>query len=103
MGRGRFGIVFRDRPGRLAVKMLDPEGLPTPDKFMAEAYGVASLRHPNLLTLLGACPEGGCLVYEVRGRGLLANGFCTSVAVLADSVYCWFPTLFQGVSGLEVV
>lgn len=32
---------------------------------------LSCLRHPNMVLLLGACPEYGCLVYEYMARGSL--------------------------------
>jgi serine/threonine protein kinase len=32
---------------------------------------LSSIRHPNMVRLLGACPEYGCLVYEYMSNGTL--------------------------------
>lgn len=32
---------------------------------------LSSMRHPNIIHLLGACPEYGCLVYEYMSKGSL--------------------------------
>lgn len=62
-GRGiTFRALIYNRP--VSVKVLDPEGLVSPSAFEREAKGLAKLRHPHLVLLLGACPQGGCLIYE---------------------------------------
>lgn len=34
---------------------------------------LSCMRHPNMVLLLGACPEYGCLVYEYMGNGSLED------------------------------
>ena len=37
---------------------------------------LSSMRHPNMVLLLGACPEYGCLVYEYMDYGSLEDRLC---------------------------
>lgn len=34
---------------------------------------LSCMRHPNMVLLLGACPEYGCLIYEYMGNGSLED------------------------------
>lgn len=43
----------------------------TDDSLQVEV--LSCIRHPNMVLLLGACPEYGCLVYEFMGRGSLED------------------------------
>ncbi|KAK9859872.1 hypothetical protein WJX84_008827 [Apatococcus fuscideae] len=62
-GRGiTFRALMSGRP--VSVKVLDPAGLASPAAFERESKTLAKLRHPYLVLLLGACPQGGCLIYE---------------------------------------
>ncbi|KAF3557611.1 hypothetical protein F2Q69_00016629 [Brassica cretica] len=38
-----------------------------------EVEVLSSIRHPNMVLLLGACPECGCLVYEFMANGSLED------------------------------
>lgn len=42
------------------------------DKFL-QVEVLSCIRHPNMVLLLGACPEYGCLVYEYMGNGSLED------------------------------
>lgn len=66
LGYGRHSVVYRGTLNGtpVAIKWLDPEAVQLGPSFQERASELASLRHPNLLPLLGACPENGCLVYE---------------------------------------
>jgi eukaryotic-like serine/threonine-protein kinase len=76
LGRGRLGVTFEARDTELgrdvAFKLIRPgpggEGLAWRD-----AEALASLTHPNLVTLfdVGRCPQGPFLVLELlQGRSL---------------------------------
>lgn len=52
--------------------MLDPKFITSLlEIFQVEILG--QLRHPNMVLLLGACPESGCLVYEYMENGSLED------------------------------
>jgi len=80
LGRGGMGTVYLAEDAALdrlvAVKVLRPEYLGSPSaeaRFAQEARAVARLRHPHVVTLLGAGEDRGVrfLVMElVPGRGL---------------------------------
>ncbi|KAK9813324.1 hypothetical protein WJX72_012535 [[Myrmecia] bisecta] len=69
IGQGKYGIVFKDKANKLAIKIMDPEGLADPATFISGVRELAGLRHPHVLQMLGACPEGGCLAYELMPNG----------------------------------
>lgn len=41
--------------------------------YMLQVEVLSCLRHPNMVLLLGACPEYGCLVYEYMANGSLED------------------------------
>lgn len=45
----------------------------TSDHKLMQVEVLSCLRHPNMVLLLGACPEYGCLVYEYMAKGSLDN------------------------------
>ncbi|KAK9810266.1 hypothetical protein WJX72_007655 [[Myrmecia] bisecta] len=71
LGTGGLGIVYRGSLAHtpVAVKILDPQGLEGAARFAAEVEVLSRMRHPHILLLLGACPESGCLVYELMQNG----------------------------------
>lgn len=45
--------------------------------FQQQVEVLSRMRHPNMVLLLGACPENGCLVYEYMENGCLEDRlFC---------------------------
>ncbi|KAL9231283.1 hypothetical protein vseg_006529 [Gypsophila vaccaria] len=78
LGRGALSYVFRGRVGLLrtvvAIKRLDKDDKETPKAFCRELMIASSLRHPNIVPLLGFCidPEEGLfLVYKYVSSGSL--------------------------------
>lgn len=75
IGEGGYGPVYKcflDHTP-VAVKVLRPDATRGREQFQREVGILCCLRHPNMVLLLGACPEYGCLVYEYMGNGSLED------------------------------
>ncbi|ONK59327.1 uncharacterized protein A4U43_C08F5300 [Asparagus officinalis] len=66
IGEGGYGPVFRACLDHtpVAIKVLRPDAAQGRKQFNQEVEVLSCIRHPNMVLLLGACPEYGCLVYE---------------------------------------
>ncbi|KAK1372382.1 U-box domain-containing protein 52-like [Heracleum sosnowskyi] len=75
IGEGGYGPVFKCRLDHtpVAVKVLRPDAAQGRAQFQQEVEILSSIRHPNMVLLLGACPEYGCLVYEYMSNGSLED------------------------------
>ncbi|MQM02990.1 hypothetical protein Taro_035765 [Colocasia esculenta] len=78
VGRGGFGVVYKGilRDGTpVAIKSLSAESKQGISEFLTEIDMVSSVRHPNLVKLIGCCIEGNnrMLVYEYLENNSLAN------------------------------
>ncbi|KAM7519654.1 hypothetical protein LguiB_018616 [Lonicera macranthoides] len=73
IGEGAYGKVYKCNLDHtpVAVKVLRPESSEKKEEFLREVEVLSQLRHPNMVLLLGACPESGCLVYEYMENGSL--------------------------------
>ncbi|KAF1872571.1 hypothetical protein Lal_00016407 [Lupinus albus] len=73
VGEGGYGPVFRCELDHtpVAIKVLKPDAAQGRSQFQQEVEVLSSMRHPNMVLLLGACPEYGCLVYEYMANGSL--------------------------------
>ncbi|KAL9163589.1 hypothetical protein ABFS82_06G050600 [Erythranthe guttata] len=73
IGMGSYGTVYKCilRHTNAAVKILHSMATSRNKQFEQELEILSTIRHPNLLTLLGACPTRGCLVYEYMENGSL--------------------------------
>ncbi|XP_030546939.1 U-box domain-containing protein 35-like [Rhodamnia argentea] len=73
IGEGGYGPVFKCYLDHtpVAVKVLRPDAAQGRSQFQQEVEVLSRIRHPNMVLLLGACPEYGCLVYEYMGNGSL--------------------------------
>nr|GMC77248.1 U-box domain-containing protein 35-like [Ipomoea batatas] len=71
IGEGGYGPVFKCYLDHtvVAVKVLRPDAAQGREQFQQEVEILSCMRHPNMVLLLGACPEYGCLVYEYMGNG----------------------------------
>ncbi|XP_043721250.1 serine/threonine-protein kinase RIPK-like [Telopea speciosissima] len=85
LGEGGFGPVHKGyidekikpglKPMRVAVKLLDLDGLQGHREWLTEVIFLGQLMHPNLVRLIGYCceEENRLLVYEYMVRGSLEN------------------------------
>ncbi|KAL2489879.1 Protein kinase protein with adenine nucleotide alpha hydrolase-like domain [Forsythia ovata] len=75
IGEGGYGPVYKCYLDHtpVAVKVLRPETTHGRSQFQQEVEILSCVRHPNMVLLLGACPEYGCLVYEYTSNGSLED------------------------------
>ncbi|CAL5204875.1 unnamed protein product [Lathyrus oleraceus] len=75
IGEGGYGPVFKGHLDHtaVAIKLLSPEASQGRKQFQQEVEVLSCIRHPNMVLLLGACPEHGCLVYEYMDHGSLED------------------------------
>ncbi|KAI3974460.1 hypothetical protein MKX01_017953 [Papaver californicum] len=73
IGEGGYGPVFKGYLDhtQVAIKILRPDAAQGRSQFQQEVEVLSCIRHPNMVLLLGACPEYGCLVYEYMANGSL--------------------------------
>ncbi|KAL8172308.1 hypothetical protein V2J09_024112 [Rumex salicifolius] len=79
IGEGGYGPVFKAHLDHtpVAIKILRPDAAQGRSQFQQEIKVLSRIRHPNMVLLLGACPEYGCLVYEYMHHGSLEDRlFC---------------------------
>ncbi|KAJ0753187.1 putative protein kinase RLK-Pelle-RLCK-IXb family [Helianthus annuus] len=75
IGEGKRGSVYKGilRHLRVAIKMLPSLGSQSDAEFEHEAEILSRVRHPNLVTLIGVCPESRSLIYEYLENGNLED------------------------------
>ncbi|XP_021864886.1 U-box domain-containing protein 35-like [Spinacia oleracea] len=75
IGEGGYGPVYRAiiQHTSVAIKVLRPNVSQGLKQFQQEIEVLGRMRHPNMVLLLGACPEYGCLVYEYMENGSLED------------------------------
>ncbi|CAH9124828.1 unnamed protein product [Cuscuta epithymum] len=75
IGEGGYGPVFKCYLDHtvVAVKVLRPDAAQGREQFQQEVEVLSCMRHPNMVLLLGACPDYGCLVYEYMANGSLED------------------------------
>ncbi|OIW14944.1 hypothetical protein TanjilG_30663 [Lupinus angustifolius] len=73
IGEGGYGPVYKGKLDHtpVAIKILSPDASQGRKQFQQEVEVLCRIRHPNMVLLLGACPEYGCLVYEHMDNGSL--------------------------------
>ncbi|XP_038717733.1 U-box domain-containing protein 35-like [Tripterygium wilfordii] len=75
IGEGGYGPVYKCYLDHtpVAVKVLRPDAAQGRSQFQQEIAVLSCIRHPNMVLLLGACPEYGILVYEYMAKGSLED------------------------------
>lgn len=73
IGEGGFGFVYKAVLDEIpvAIKVLRPDAAQGRLQFQREVEVLSNIRHPNMVLLLGICPEYGCLIYEYLSNGSL--------------------------------
>ncbi|XP_027337326.1 U-box domain-containing protein 35-like [Abrus precatorius] len=75
IGEGGYGPVFKGLLDHtvVAIKAVRPDMAHGERQFQQEVIVLSTIRHPNMVLLLGACPAFGCLVYEYMENGSLED------------------------------
>ncbi|XP_076936554.1 U-box domain-containing protein 33-like isoform X1 [Bidens hawaiensis] len=75
IGEGGYGSIYRCfiRHTEVAIKMLHSHSMQGPTEFQQEVNVLSRLRHPNLVTLIGACPDAWIIIYEYLSGGSLED------------------------------
>ncbi|ESW07492.1 hypothetical protein PHAVU_010G134200 [Phaseolus vulgaris] len=75
IGEGGYGPVFKGVLDHtvVAIKAMRPDITYAEKQFQQEVIVLSTIRHPNMVLLLGACPEFGCLVYDYMVNGSLED------------------------------
>ncbi|XVF22541.1 hypothetical protein REPUB_Repub12eG0181000 [Reevesia pubescens] len=75
IGEGGYGSIYKGllRQTTVAIKILHSHSLQGPSEFQQEVDVLSKMRHPNLVTLVGACPEACALIYEYLSNGSLED------------------------------
>ncbi|XBH82136.1 hypothetical protein VPH35_070837 [Triticum aestivum] len=75
IGEGGCGSVYKGflRHTTVAIKKLNSEGARGDQEFNDEVETLCGMRHPNLVTLIGACREARVLVFEFLSNGSLED------------------------------
>ncbi|XP_056865018.1 U-box domain-containing protein 33-like [Raphanus sativus] len=75
IGEGGYGSIYVGtlRHTKVAIKILNPKSSQGPVEYQQEVDVLSKMRHPNIITLIGACPEGWSLVYEYLPDGSLED------------------------------
>ncbi|KAK3037183.1 hypothetical protein RJ639_030076 [Escallonia herrerae] len=75
IGEGRCGSVYKGllQHTKVAVRMLPFCGSQGGLEFEDEVRVLSMVRHPNLVTLIGTCPESRSLIYEYLENGSLED------------------------------
>ncbi|KAJ4897515.1 U-box domain-containing protein 32 [Raphanus sativus] len=80
LGEGKYGSVYKGSLQNLqvAVKMLPSYGSQNHIEFERQVEILSRVRHPNLVTIVGTCPESRSLIYQYIPNGSLEDCFSSA-------------------------
>uniref|UniRef100_A0A803M0A7 RING-type E3 ubiquitin transferase n=1 Tax=Chenopodium quinoa TaxID=63459 RepID=A0A803M0A7_CHEQI len=80
IGDGRCGSIYRGilRHVDVAIRMLPNDGFLSQQMFEHWVEILSRIRHPNIVTLMGICPEARTIIYEYLKRGSLEDQLACS-------------------------
>nr|VDC96029.1 unnamed protein product [Brassica oleracea] len=80
LGEGKYGSFYKGNLQHLqvAVKMLPSYGSQNHFEFERQVDILSRVRHPNLVTIVGTCPESRSLIYQYIPNGSLEDCFSSA-------------------------
>ncbi|PKA63651.1 U-box domain-containing protein 34 [Apostasia shenzhenica] len=102
VGEGAYGYVYKCNLDHIpvAVKVVRQDASNKREEFLREVEVLSKLNHPHMVTLLGACPERGCLVYEYMENGSLEDQLFNRKNSQTLPWFIRFRIIFEVASGL---
>nr|XP_051199784.1 U-box domain-containing protein 34-like [Lolium perenne] len=102
IGEGGYGVVYRCTLDHteVAVKVIQQDSRDKINEFFKEVEILSQLHHPNLVLLLGFCPEIGCLVYEYMENGSLEDQLGNKKGCQPLHWFLRFQIIFEVARGL---
>ncbi|KAK3133980.1 hypothetical protein QOZ80_6AG0543530 [Eleusine coracana subsp. coracana] len=102
IGEGGYGNVYKCTLDHteVAVKVIQQDSSDKIDEFLREVEILSQLQHPNLVLLLGFCPEIGCLVYEYMENGSLEDHLSSTKRCQPLHWFLRFQIIFEVACGL---
>ncbi|XP_071685748.1 U-box domain-containing protein 33-like [Rutidosis leptorrhynchoides] len=75
IGEGTFKSTYKGllRHTEVVVKVFYSHNFQVPSEYQQEVNLLSKLRHPNLVTLIGACPDDRMIIYEYLSGGSLED------------------------------